>query len=80
MKEYLESREKEVVDIMMALYDEEEVIERYVESRENEAAIRTFVEACQELGVSVAETMQRLIDKFSLNKATATNKVQEYWR
>lgn len=80
LKEYLESREKEVVDIMMALYDEEEIMERYVESEKNEVAIRTFVEACQELGVSVAETMQRLIDKFSLNKTTATNKMQEYWR
>lgn len=80
LKEYLESREKEVVDIMMALYDEEEIMERYVESEKNEVAIRTFVETCQELEVSVAETMQRLIDKFSLNKTTATNKVQEYWR
>ena len=32
LKAYFESKEKEVVDIMMALYDEEEVMKRYVES------------------------------------------------
>ena len=30
--EYLKSREKEVVDIMITLYDEQEVMERYIES------------------------------------------------
>lgn len=33
LKEYLESREKEVVNIMVALYDEQEVMERYVSNR-----------------------------------------------
>lgn len=28
--EYLKSREKEVVDIMITLYDEQEVMERYI--------------------------------------------------
>ena len=32
LKEYLESREKEVVDIMMVLYDQEEAIQMYGES------------------------------------------------
>ena len=32
LAEYLSSREKEVVDIMMVLYDEEEVMRSYVES------------------------------------------------
>lgn len=30
LKEYLENREKEVVDIMMVLYDEEEAMRTYV--------------------------------------------------
>ena len=29
LREYLESREKEVVDIMMVLYDQEEAIQMY---------------------------------------------------
>ena len=37
LKEYLESREKEVIDIMVALYNEQEVMERYVASEKKEA-------------------------------------------
>ena len=37
LKEYLESKEKEVVDIMMVLYDEQEVMRSYVESEVHEA-------------------------------------------
>ena len=41
LKEYLESKEKEVVDIMMVLYDEQEVMRSYVESEVYEARIET---------------------------------------
>lgn len=38
LREYLSSREKEVVDIMMLLYDEEEIMRSYVESERYEAS------------------------------------------
>lgn len=38
LREYLSSREKEVVDIMMLLYDEEEIMKSYVESERYEAS------------------------------------------
>lgn len=37
LKEYLECKEKEVVDIMMVLYDEQEVMRSYIESEVYEA-------------------------------------------
>ena len=37
LREYLSSKEKEVVDIMMVLYDEEEIMRSYVESEVHEA-------------------------------------------
>lgn len=80
LKEYLESREKEVVDIMMALYDEEEVIERYVEDRENEAAIRSAVEICQDLEVTMNDAIARIASKFNLEWTTSAEKVHEYWK
>ena len=83
LKEYLENRETEVVDIMITLYDEQEIMERYVESEvaaDSEAAIRTTIEMCQDFGISTEETVQKLIDKFSLSKEMAKNKVQEYWK
>lgn len=41
LREYLESREKEVVDIMMVLYDEEEAMRTYVESERYDERIET---------------------------------------
>ena len=39
LKEYLGSKEKEVINIMVALYDEQEIMERYVTNKVN-AAVR----------------------------------------
>ncbi len=47
LKEYLESKEKEVVDIMMVLYDEQEVMCSYVESEVHEAKIEMATEMLQ---------------------------------
>lgn len=41
MKEYLESREKEVVNIMMVLYDQEKAIQMYGESERYDEKIET---------------------------------------
>jgi hypothetical protein len=38
LKNYLESKEKEVVTIMMSLFDEEQIMKIYVEDMQNEAA------------------------------------------
>jgi len=40
LKEYLENREKEVVDIMMTLFDQEYAVERYGDEREAEGLIQ----------------------------------------
>lgn len=37
LREYLSSREKEVVDIMMTLFDEERIMQTYVANKEKEA-------------------------------------------
>ena len=41
LKEYLESREKEVVTIMMSLFDEEQIMKMYAKDIEKEVAIQT---------------------------------------
>lgn len=41
LKEYLENREKEVVDMMMELYDQEEVMRSYVKSKEHDTKVET---------------------------------------
>ena len=40
LKEYLESKEKEVVNMMMELYDQEEVMRSYVKSKEHDTKIK----------------------------------------
>lgn len=44
LKEYLESREKEVVSIMMSLFDEEEIMRSYIKSERYEAAEEATLE------------------------------------
>ena len=59
LKEYLSSREKEVVDMLMELYDEQEVLRSYVESErceaENSANIKTAKRLLDMGGLSVEE-------------------------
>lgn len=49
LKEYLSSKEKEVVDIMMVLYDEQEVMRSYVESEVYEAKYNEKIEIAERL-------------------------------
>ena len=45
LREYLSNRESEVADIMMVLYDEEEIMRSYVESEVHEATQKATQEA-----------------------------------
>ncbi len=63
LREYLESREKEVIDIMMVLYDEEEIMRSYVESEVHEAVHK----ARYETNIETAKRML-LKKKYSLEE------------
>ncbi len=63
LREYLESREKEVIDIMMALYDEEEIMRSYIESEVHEAVHK----ARYETNIETAKRML-LKKKYSLEE------------
>ena len=58
LSEYLLGREKEVVDIMMTLFNEEYILKTYVESEKQEAAEKTKIGTAQrlyEMGISVQD-------------------------
>ena len=55
LREYLSSREKEVVDIMMTLFDEERIMQIYVANKEKEATEKATKEAARK----TAEKMLR---------------------
>ena len=66
LKEYLESRETEVVSIMMVLYDEEEIMRSYLESEIYEASLKASQKASQEASLKARqetsiETAKRLL-------------------
>lgn len=59
LKEYLESREQEVLDMLMELYDQEEVMRSYLESERYEAA----QEAAQKAeNATKIETAKRMLE------------------
>ena len=49
LKEYLESREKEVVDIMMTLFDQEYAVERYGDEKKAEGIAEGTIKAKREM-------------------------------
>ena len=60
LKDYLTSREKEVVEIMNILFDQEYAMERRMMSRE----IASFVEASQIFGASKEATIREVAKKY----------------
>lgn len=57
LSEYLSNRESEVVDIMMVLYDEEEIMRSYVESEVYEATQRATQRAAHNEKIETAKRM-----------------------
>lgn len=79
LREYLESRESEVVDIMMQLYDQEEIMRVHVRNKCKDAAIQATVETWQESGLSFADTVDKIAKKFSMSNERAEEEVRKYW-
>ena len=80
LKEYLESREKEVIDIMITLFGQEYAVEAYAKDERRTGEIKTAVEMCQEFGTSIEEAIQKLISKFGISRNDSAEYVKEYWK
>ena len=60
LKEYLESREKEVVDIMITLFDQQEIAEMHDNSMREEGKIEALVSLVKDSIISISEAAKRL--------------------
>ena len=80
LKEYLESRESEVVDIMMQLYDQEEIMRIHDIRVARDASIQTAIETYQEFGLPFADAVDKIAKKFSMSHKRAEEEVKEYWQ
>ena len=69
LKEYLESREQEVVDMMMELYDEQEILKTYVESERFEAENATKKRMAMEM-LQENEPINKIIRYSGLSEET----------
>jgi hypothetical protein len=67
LKEYLESREGEVVTIMMSLFDEEEIMKSYIASERYEAAKEANELAAKKAKEKEIATAKRLIMKNTMS-------------
>lgn len=76
LKDYLEGREKEVVDIMKILFDEEYILKTYVESKEREAA-EEAAEAATERAAEEAEKRTKASAERLYHKGNSVDEIAE---
>ena len=90
MNPFLASRQKEVQDIMVTLFNQEHVTEiheynlakeAHQEGRQEgiEKGIRAMVLALKEFTTDKAAVAQKLVKQFGLLPQTAEEKVAQYW-
>ena len=91
LKDYLAKREKEVVTIMMSLFDVEYNLKVYgdniaKESKEEgrlegrlEGGIMSMVKAYKKFGSSFSDTVKDISKEFNLKEEEAENKVKAIW-
>ncbi len=65
LKEYLESREKEVVDIMSTLFDEERILQIHIENRVKEEAEKAAEKAEEKAAEKMLKTGKLTIEEIA---------------
>ena len=69
LREYLESKEQEVLSMLMELYDQEEVMRSYVESERFEAENATKIQMAREM-IHGNEPLEKIIRYSGLSRET----------
>ena len=76
LREYLEGRKKEVIDVMMLLFDHDYLVEAYAEHKARIQAIKSAVEMCQDFGLSIEKAIHRVAVKFGLTEEKVSHYLQ----
>ena len=76
LREYLEGRKKEVIDVMMLLFDHDYLVEAYARKRE----IKRAVKMCKKFGLSIEKAIHEVAEEFGLTENVSSNYVHEFWR
>lgn len=76
LAEYLKKREQEVVDIMMALYDQERATKEYGDERAAEGKIIGAVDLARQMNMTDKQIEEYLMKKFKLTKEEAEKYIE----
>ena len=85
LKEYLEGREKEVIDIMITLFGQEYAVEAYAEEKrkageaqgEARGEIKGTIRTYSKFHLSPIEILQKIMEEFSLPEKDAVDYVED---
>ena len=84
--EYLKSKEKEVVSIMITLFDEEEIQRTFIARERREAAdeerqngIRSLITAYKKLNGTISDAIESVITDYQISEQEARTLVEKYW-
>ena len=67
LKEYLENKEQEVVDMMMTLFDDEQILKAYTKDIEDNAARKTAIQMIKD-GEMPLEKIARYVPSLSIEE------------
>lgn len=82
MKEYFEKREKEVVTMMMTLYDEEQIMKNHdaaIRREEQDKGITSVVSICKRMNGSIVDAVETVVLNYGYTEDEAEKLVKKYW-
>ena len=79
LKEYLESREKEVIGMMVTLFDEEKIMKAHDKTIMEQSKIEVIVKMCKRDNGTIQEAVDQVMEELDYDEETATKAVKKYW-
>lgn len=79
LKEYLESREKEVIDMMVTLFDEEKIMKAHDKTIMEQSKIEVIVKMCKRYNGTIQEAIEQVMEELDYDEENAKEAVNRYW-
>ena len=79
LKEYLESREKEVIDMMVTLFDEEKIMKAHDKTILEQGVVEGIVKMCKRYNGTIQEAVDQVMEELEYDEETATEAIKKYW-
>ena len=79
LKEYLESREKEVINMMVTLFDEEKIMKAHDKTILEQGVVEGIVKMCKRYNGTIQEAIDQVMEELDYDEETATQSVKKYW-